>query len=87
MMTRIAEDHNVERFPHQDATRVTKGRSLEHLMSQLEDKKHLRYERPWYPLLYDRDERHWKDRHYYLVSVGLILASAVPLHGNLLLLP
>ncbi len=42
--------------------------ALEHRLHEYLDKDHLRYERPWYPLLFDREERHWKDRHYYLVS-------------------
>ena len=32
--TRVAEEHNYDRFEHQDSTRVTPGGSFEHSMSQ-----------------------------------------------------
>lgn len=34
LRTRVAEEHNYDRFEHQDSTRVTPGGAFEHLMSQ-----------------------------------------------------
>ena len=75
---------NSTRYGHLDSTRVTIEEAIEHGKANAGDDKHLRYERPYYPLLFDWNQQAWRDRHYFLVS-GVNSASLAPDGGSLLL--